>query len=168
MSFAEPPSVAGNLLFLQQGIDLLERINDRLYSSSYSGWSPVGAQYRHVVEHYLSLLDGLDSGAIDYDLRARDATLESSREAALAATRAARDAVRTLENLDRPLRIHMDSGGTGPDWRASSLGRELQFLSSHTVHHFALIRLLLLGLGHETEPDFGVAPSTIARERASR
>lgn len=53
-----------------------------------------------------------------------------------------------------------------PDWRPSSLGRELQFLSSHTLHHYALIKLLLDDTGLDLGPEFGVAPSTLAWQRA--
>ncbi|NIP97468.1 MAG: hypothetical protein GWO24_30170, partial [Akkermansiaceae bacterium] len=41
------------------------------------------------------------------------------------------------------------------------LGRELQFLVSHTVHHFAMIGGICRALGVALEDDFGVAPSTI-------
>ncbi len=44
---------------------------------------------------------------------------------------------------------------------SSSLRRELHFLLSHTVHHYALIAMILARHGVEVEPDFGVAPSTL-------
>jgi len=37
----------------------------------------------------------------------------------------------------------------------------LQVLSSHTVHHFALIAMTLRLHGVEMEPGFGMAPSTL-------
>jgi hypothetical protein len=43
----------------------------------------------------------------------------------------------------------------------SSVGRELQMLSSHAVHHFALIGFILGLLGVTLPPNFGVAPSTL-------
>jgi hypothetical protein len=43
----------------------------------------------------------------------------------------------------------------------------LQFLCSHTVHHFALIKLLLDGTGVDLAPEFGVAPSTLAYHRTA-
>jgi len=43
----------------------------------------------------------------------------------------------------------------------SSVARELQALSSHTVHHFALIAITLKGYGVEVNPGFGVSPSTL-------
>ena len=49
-----------------------------------------------------------------------------------------------------------------PDWSQSSLQRELQFLVSHSVHHYALIRELLRQSGFDAGEGFGVAPSTLA------
>ena len=43
----------------------------------------------------------------------------------------------------------------------SSVSRELQVLSSHTVHHFALIAVTLRAHGVHMDPDFGMAPSTL-------
>ena len=42
--------------------------------------------------------------------------------------------------------------------------RELQFLVSHTIHHYALIGVLLAAEGFDVSlefPEFGVAPSTL-------
>jgi len=46
----------------------------------------------------------------------------------------------------------------------STIQRELQFLSSHTVHHFAIVAMILKIQGFETPDTFGVAPSTLKYE----
>jgi hypothetical protein len=55
--------------------------------------------------------------------------------------------------------------GSEPDaadaWTASSASRELQFLISHTVHHYAIIRMILTVGGREVTPEFGISPSTL-------
>ena len=49
-----------------------------------------------------------------------------------------------------------------PDsYMESSVSRELQVLSSHTIHHFALIAITLRMHGVELDSDFGMAPSTL-------
>jgi hypothetical protein len=159
----------GNRVLLQQGLALLETLSDRSYTEPVRGWAPVGAQYRHVLEHYQSFLSGVLLGSVDYDDRPRNAVLETSREAALAATRSCIAGIAALEGSDDcSLQVQMDSGAgpERPDWRISSAGRELQFLCSHTVHHFALIKLLLEG-SEVLDPNFGVAPSSIAYQRAA-
>lgn len=161
----------GNRILLDQGIALLDRLSEELYASPRGSWAPVGAQYRHIIEHYRSFFDGLASGQVDYDARARDETIERHRAAALEATRDCLTRLAALDGAeDRALLVRMDSGAsaTGSDWRSSSLGRELQFLSSHTVHHYALIKLLLDDTGLDFGSEFGVAPSTLAWQRALR
>jgi hypothetical protein len=49
----------------------------------------------------------------------------------------------------------------------STLGRELAFLASHAVHHFALLKAHCLQQGIPLGEDFGKAPATVAHARAS-
>jgi uncharacterized damage-inducible protein DinB len=44
--------------------------------------------------------------------------------------------------------------------------RELAFVISHTIHHNALIRVMVKLLGADIPSDFGYAPSTIAHQRS--
>ena len=130
-----------------------------------------GAHVRHTLDHVSSLLVALEGGDLLYDNRARGTTLEVDPAAAvneverlldrlacgsLAATdRAVTFA--TLIALDRPAVLVR-----------STLARELAFVIQHTVHHCALIALLLEWQGVPTPYGFGVAASTQqARARAS-
>jgi hypothetical protein len=63
-----------------------------------------------------------------------------------------------------------DAEGTGveDDLLDSSVGRELQVLSSHTIHHFALIAFTLRVLGIEVDRNFGMAPSTLRYEQNAK
>jgi uncharacterized damage-inducible protein DinB len=168
---AAPLPLEGNRILLRQGVALLEQLSDDLYARPRGSWASVGAQYRHILEHYRSFFAGLASGRVDYDARARDENVEGYRSAAFEATR---ECLRGLAALageeDRRLLVQLDTGAPDPtpDWRSSSLGRELQFLSSHTIHHYALIKLLLDDTGLDFGPEFGVAPSTLAWQRALR
>lgn len=50
----------------------------------------------------------------------------------------------------------------------SSLGRELVFLHSHSVHHFALIVIIVIILkqrGITVEQNFGIAQSTLVSRK---
>lgn len=163
--------IEGNLLLLHQGIGLLERLPDPAYREAAPGHSTVGAQYRHILDHYRSLLDGLGDGRVDYDRRGRDPALEQDRAAA---ARATGDLIERLQDLARsprdfPLRVIQSAGGDEADEapQLSSLGRELLFLVSHTVHHFAIIKLLLAERGVACDPELGMAPSTLAYRRAA-
>jgi uncharacterized damage-inducible protein DinB len=166
------PRLQANRDLLDQALELLERLSDDQYARRRGDWAPVGAQYRHVLEHYQCFFAGLASGRVDYDGRKRDVELERSRESAAAATRRLRadlDGLRPLAPT-RPLRVQLrtTTAAAGPEWSESTVARELQFLVSHTVHHFALIKLLLTPDRVALDPDFGVAPSTLAYARPER
>ncbi|HTS89706.1 MAG TPA: hypothetical protein VMG41_14535 [Gemmatimonadales bacterium] len=165
-------AVEGNLIVLNQAVEVLNRLDDRIYAAggARDGRSPVGAHFRHVFDHYHAFLAGLPQGAIDYDRRRRGTPLEQERRLAVsAALGLIADIGRLPSDLgDRDLRVTLrsvtDRDGE-PDWSRSSVKRELQFLVSHTVHHFALIKEALKLEGVEAGAEFGVAPSTLASSR---
>jgi hypothetical protein len=154
-----------NIYFLEQAERLLIKISDQDYCCTIDRFygSTLGQHVRHCLDHYHSLFGGLEGALVDYDRRARDEGLEVSTELAIAEIATIRDRLSGLffGELSLPLRVKMDCGGGEQEWQRSTLGRELQFLVSHTVHHFALIGGMCRCLGIETEEGFGVAPSTL-------
>jgi uncharacterized damage-inducible protein DinB len=161
-----------NRTLLEQGAAALERLSCEQYSGARARHSSVGAQFRHILDHYAALFEGIARGRVNYDARERDRTLEQDPAAAVAAARCWIVALEGLDAgvADRHLVVHSDSGdGPGAlDWRESTVGRELQFLASHTVHHFALIKLLLEWHTVALDDEFGMAPSTRAHMAATR
>ena len=154
-----------NLHYLQQAVVLLERLEDGQFAQEVTSFhgSSVGGHMRHCIDHYLSLLGGVASGRIDYDDRKRDPGLETRTSEA---SRAVDHIMQGLESLMKNtmpvgLLVKMDCGGEDIDWQPSTIGRELQFLVSHTVHHFAMVGGICRMLGVSLEDDFGVAPSTL-------
>ena len=164
-------AVEANRALLEQGRLLLERLTDAEYASPRRSWAPIGAQYRHVIEHYHCFLAGLDASRVDYDGRDRDESIEQQRDVAIEVTEVIRRALAGFAAIeaDRSIDVQMQCAADAPEpeWHRSSTGRELQFLVSHTVHHYALIKLLLQRDGIGTPPDFGTAPSTLAHSRAA-
>lgn len=164
-----PDPLQTNVALLKQGLDLLDRVTDATYRDPSPGRSSVGAQYRHVLDHYRALLDGLAAGRIDYDARRRDPEVETARDVAARDTRRLIDGLSALAGRARatPVTVIAScSADHAGEPQASSLGRELHFLVSHTIHHYAIVRLLL------DDPDavdhaFGVAPSTLAWQRTA-
>lgn len=136
----------------------------------YAG--PVGAHLRHVIEHYDALVFPAEPGVVDYDGRPRDAELERSPARARLRVEALCRALARwpASRLGMPVRVR-GLGGAAGDFRfvaASSVGRELAFVASHAVHHFAVLKLHVQQQGITVPPDFGKAPATVAHERASR
>jgi len=158
--------ISDTLRLLDQGIALCDSIEDDLYSKpepvvSSSG---IGSHVRHCIDYFDRLLEGLKDGRLDYDLRARDQLLETNRLHARRKLRSLMGACRALGECDRSeMRVKQDCATECVDapWTLSSLERELQFVMSHTVHHFALIAVILRLNGLEPAEGFGVAPSTL-------
>jgi hypothetical protein len=132
---------------------------------------PVCAHLRHVVEHYEALVNGQPLGVVDYDGRPRDRQLETSPTLARDRLLGLRQVLGqwTPDMLDRPVRV-LGQGGIIGDFDfcvTSSVGRELAFLASHAVHHFALLAEHLQRHGVPVPTHFGKAPGTVANEIAT-
>jgi len=166
-----PPEVSilvANLALLDQGFELIGRLPDGVYGGGGAA-KPVGPHFRHVLEHYSCFLDGLAGRRVDYDSRSREAAIETSSEAARQRIRELIGGLLTLDpaGLDEATRVRLECG-VGPEedqWSGSTVRRELHFLLSHTVHHYALIGLLLAQHGIAVGDEFGVAPSTLQHWR---
>ena len=67
--------------------------------------------------------------------------------------------------LGRPLSLSARLTADGFTIQASStVARETAFVVSHTVHHAALIAILLEDMGHDRPARFGLAPTTPTAE----
>jgi uncharacterized damage-inducible protein DinB len=169
--FSETPCLfADNRILLLQGLEVLRGISPEVFTTVDArclGGS-IGGHVRHCIELYRCFLQGLKTGRLDYDARARDLLLETDPvaacEALLATTLLLDEAAANSAN-GHPLLVVENHDGTELEWSSSSVGRELRFLLSHTVHHYALIAILLRVRGMATPQGFGIAPSTL-RHRA--
>jgi uncharacterized damage-inducible protein DinB len=127
--------------------------------------SAVGGHVRHSLDHIAAFLDGVESGRIDYDQRRRGTPVEQRRDAALAAIERLEQRVQrvTSADLDRPLQVALmvTADGARIETR-SSVGRELGFVLSHTVHHNSTIGSIATMAGVDVPDDFGYAPATLA------
>ncbi len=162
---------------LESGRRIVEGLPAEIYARQSTVRAPgeggIGAHLRHCLDCYACLFAGREAGRVDYDRRMRDAAIE--REAARGAEALA-STIDLLENdaahwPDVELLVRMDEAQSSEDrgWVRSSLGRELRFLSTHTIHHFAMIARELAEAGIEVDPNFGVAPATQQfRRRAPR
>ena len=129
----------------------------------------IGPHLRHIIEHYESLLAGLELGVIDYDNRTRDRTLE--QDAALAKRRcdqlAEAFSARLSQGWPNAVVVAFDGGIAGDDRFVSNSSplRELLFVAGHAIHHYALLRLVLKQRGLTLPENIGKAAATIRYER---
>lgn len=168
-TFAHPRGVLGALL--DQVREVVTLVPTAMYiarpGARVSG--SVGEHVRHCLDHVAALLDGMGEAAMSYDRRRRGTTVEV--DPATAVNEIERLLIR-LDRisdvpLDRPVLLSSVIDVDGPPlFLPSTLGRELAFIIQHTIHHCALIALLLEWQGRRVPYGFGLAPAT-ARARAS-
>jgi hypothetical protein len=164
-----------NIACLKQMLSLLDRIDRDRYTRVAPPVFPsgIGSHLRHALDHYANFVAGLGLGSVDYENRRRGTGVETepaqAREQILGIVRGLSQL--TAGDEDRGLDIHVEDGGAGPDGvvvARSTVRRELDFLLSHTIHHYALIAVALRMDGFDPGEMFGVAPSTLRYLQGNR
>ncbi|HUL34435.1 MAG TPA: hypothetical protein VL128_11165 [Candidatus Eisenbacteria bacterium] len=175
---AEPAAVGSDLPelvaaageVLQQGLNLLSRLDDEKYSRIARDPfnASVGGHYRHVLEHFQCLIEGMSQRVVNYDARRRNPRIENEVGYASASTG---EVLRILrgwrgETLQQSCKTMSSVGYHSglPATIDSNAGRELAYCAAHAVHHFAIIRLICNEVGIEVSKEFGYAPSTLKHQ----
>jgi len=153
-----------NINILRQGRDLIKNMQDSVYqrSSATIFNSNIGSHVRHNLDHYTSFLAGLECGNINYDNRQRDLLIETDRNAAISLIDKICSRLEGLQKPTKTLQLWISRDGSSKgEWINTSIARELEFLMSHTIHHYAIITIMCRLEGLSVEKNFGVAPSTL-------
>ncbi len=160
---SEQKSLVGQCVaVLRQGIDLIENLDDVLFTQCGTPEkASVGTHFRHNLDFVTNFLSGLETGKIDYNRRERNLQVETNRQLAISHFRNAIVGLEklTTEKLEKKILVRSET--IENLWCESSAMRELEFLQSHTIHHYALIEAKLVLQGFQVPNDFGVAPSTL-------
>lgn len=158
---------------LSQGRELLGTLTDREYARKSAGVfsASVGEHYRHVLEHFHCLLEGLPVQHINYDRRARDRHIEVDRGYAMAMTDILLHELRQIPApvFQDEITVSYSVGyqGSKPEMMWTTVAREVAFCVGHAVHHYAIIRMLCAEMGARLSSEFGLAPSTIKYQAAA-
>lgn len=153
-------------LALLQPIALLRLVDPDAFvrGAPELGLSSIGAHLRHVGDAVDCLLRGIGDGRVDFDARDRDERLERDPELAIARLESLAARLRSLDAASAPEALvvrHDAAGESERAFAASTPERELMFLTTHAIHHWALVAVLLRRAGVEPPVEFGVAPSTL-------
>jgi hypothetical protein len=152
---------------LEQGCTFLDLVRDEVYARPLEGTfaASLGAHYRHVLDHFLCLTEGIRTGQVNYDQRRRNPQLENSVKRARLVTEGLIEELGSLsgEVLRRECIVTYSVGYSDSDAEPvrSNLAREVMFCVGHAIHHYALLKLLCAGEGVSLPHEFGVAPSTL-------
>lgn len=152
---------------LRQLPPVIEAMNDEQYGRKSVGHveGSAGGHVRHCLDHVSALLGGLSTGCIDYESRERGTDIETDRAAALTTIERFAKRVSQLDDDDMAQAVRVIVRFTANDPTVavgSTLGREMAFVLSHTIHHNALISAIATSLGVALPEYFGYAPSSIA------
>jgi len=153
---------------IDQCLTVLDCTSNEAYQCCLQGNSSIGSHMRHIIDRFDCFLSGLQTGKVNFDARNRDRKIELSPGAASKALALLpQKLIACQDQLDSDLLV-IESIDAGRDSVAvnSSVNRELMGLVSHTIHHLAVIALLLRAQGFEIGDNIGKAPSTLKYERS--
>ena len=141
----------------------LEQLSTEQYSqpSKILFNATIGQHTRHIIELFIELEKGYESGTVNYEKRKRDYRIETDK-------RVASDLLHKIySSLNKPdkelvLESNYDEQSDEVIAIKSNYYREVIYNLEHTVHHMALIRVGIAEVSTMDLPEgFGVASSTI-------
>lgn len=156
------------ICLLEELAAVLNSLSDEQYTRKLSQVfdSSVANHVRHELDHVSAYLVGVSTADLNYDRRQRGTDVETSRAAAIDQIRRLTEQLRNLPDdipLDRPIQLNvLLSADAPPVDTTTTAAREAAFVVSHTVHHNAIISVMVNMLGGKLPPRFGYAPSTLA------
>jgi hypothetical protein len=143
--------------------EMLDKISDEQFvqPAYYLSNSTIGQHVRHTVELFQCLLNGYETGIVNYDQRKRDPHIETSKSFA---EKLLFEIAEGLNKPDKAITLVADYSeeGEASHQISSNYYRELAYNLEHTIHHMALVRVGLMEVNAAVVSDeFGVASSTI-------
>jgi hypothetical protein len=146
--------------------ELMSQLDDASYSqpTALLGNSSIGQHVRHSMEMLESLVQGYDSGVVNYDKRRRYQPWQTEVQTACVAFDRL---LLHLQKPDKAMQVEVSFHSTQSMFVATSYWRELVYHAEHLIHHMALIRIQANAWPQvQVHPHFGIAPSTIQYQQA--
>lgn len=160
------PSVAGNLEAISQGLELCNQLDQASYNHKAVPYvqSSIGEHLRHIIDLYLAVKDETKVGVVDYDHRRRGAQVETDLETGINELMQVKTWLEQLTDSELAKSVSILSEASIATQQVcempSTMRRELLFVASHTIHHFALIKVIAVHCNVETSEHLGYAPAT--------
>lgn len=150
---------------------MLSFLNEEQYTfkSKTLSNATIGQHIRHILEFYESLLNGLNKGIVNYDLRDRNLKLESNPAYA---RQSVDEVCHNITMISINVKLDLVGSFSSQEEQCISIKtsayRELAYCLEHSIHHQALIKIGLMEqeLDHLISTDWGVAPATIKYKKS--
>jgi hypothetical protein len=163
--------ITSQLEVIEQGLLYLDTVSKQDYVEIISPnfISSAGSHIRHIIDHYLAIMSGINNELIDYDIRVRGGELESSPQLAKNKLNEITIWIKSLseDELSKIIMLSTETSVTSKNIQTvqSTIARELIFAGSHAVHHFAMIAQISFAQKSvlqttELLQNFGLAPAT--------
>ena len=158
--------INSQIIILVQAKTYLKAVTSEQYTEVVSPLfiSSAGAHMRHILDHYLAIMNGLENGLIDYDKRSRGGTVESDPATALDLISKIESFLLSLSSVQLSSTIQLSTEVCVEKKLVeivdTTLARELVFAGSHSIHHFAMIEQISKAQKLPTPEQFGIAPAT--------
>ena len=143
---------------------IIGQLNDEEFAKPIAilSGNSIGKHIRHIIEFYECLMNGYESGKINYDSRNRNQEYEVSVNRAIEVLICVESFMFTTN--DKPLLLLSAVNGKENEVKsATSFSRELVYNLEHTTHHMAIIGIALKNTCPQLHipENFGIAYSTI-------
>jgi hypothetical protein len=142
----------------------LEKLTDEqyIYPSQVLSNATIGQHVRHIIEMFICLEDGYDSGVVNYEKRKRDIKIETEKTFAASLLKKICTGL-SKENKPMVLEATYNEDNNEPILFSTNFYREVAYNLEHTIHHMALIKVGIreVNAAIEIPEEFGVAASTI-------
>jgi hypothetical protein len=121
----------------------------------------IGQHTRHIIEMFIVLEEGYDTGLVNYESRKRDLRIETDKQFATALLL---QIYNSLDKVNKQMIMQATYNEDSDELLSfqTNYYREIAYNLEHTIHHMALIKVGISELSDIPLPDgFGVATSTI-------
>ena len=146
----------------------IQQLSDEQYKqpSSILFNATIGQHVRHIIELFICLNQGYETGLVNYEKRKRDYRIETERELAIELLHS------IYTSINKPdknimLEVSYDEHSNDTIVIHTNYYREVAYNLEHTVHHMALVRVGINEVSSiELPAGYGVASSTIKYRKA--
>jgi len=145
----------------------LNQLNEEQYTRQSKTLfnATIGQHVRHIIELFICLENGYETGTVNYEKRKRDIRIETDKDFAKELLQ------HIYTNIKQPnksllLESNYDEHSNEIILVTTNYYREIIYNLEHTVHHMALIRVGINEVSTIVVPEgFGVASSTIKHRK---